>query len=79
MGEITKYITTSTYIVFENKVLLYVHKKYDILLPVGGHIDRDDLPENSAKREALEESGLDIEFFNSRKYDDFSNDGKNNN
>lgn len=71
MGEIIKHFTTSTYIVFEDKVLLHVHKKYDLLLPVGGHIDRDELPADAAKREALEESGLQVEIFNSRKYDNF--------
>ena len=76
MVEITKHFTSSVYIVFENKVLLHVHKKYDMLLPVGGHIDRDELPADAAAREAKEESGLDVEIFNSRKYDNFEDGEK---
>lgn len=71
--EITKHFTTSIYIVFGKKKLLYVHKKYNMLLIVGGHIDRDELPFSAAVREALEKYGLDVEIYNSQRYNDFSN------
>ena len=61
--EITRHFTATTYIVFENKVLLHFHKKLGIWVAVGGHIDRDELPEAAAAREAKEETGLEIELF----------------
>lgn len=65
--EITKHFTTSVYIVCNNKVLLHKHKKLNLILPLGGHIDRDQLPHETAIKEAKEESGLDIELYNSNK------------
>ncbi len=58
--EITRHFTATTYIVFNDKVLLHLHKKLGCLLPVGGHIDRDELPEQAAIREVKEECGLDV-------------------
>ena len=62
--EITRHLTATTIIVYKKKVLLHMHKKLRIWLPVGGHIDRDELPEEAAVREVEEESGLKVEFFN---------------
>ena len=62
MVEITRHFTASVYIVFENKVLFHQHKKLDMLLPPGGHIDRDELPIEAAYREVKEECGVDIEI-----------------
>ena len=63
--EITRHFTATTVIVYKQKVLLHLHKKLSIWLPVGGHIDRDELPEEAALREIKEESGLDVELYNS--------------
>ena len=52
--------TASVYVVFENKVLLHKHKKYNIWLPPGGHIELDEDPVQAAKREVLEETGLQV-------------------
>ena len=60
--EITRHFTTTTTIVCKDKVLLHFHKSLKKWLPVGGHIDRDELPEEAALREAKEEAGLDIEL-----------------
>jgi 8-oxo-dGTP pyrophosphatase MutT (NUDIX family) len=65
--EITKHFTATTYIVYKNKVLLHLHKKLGIWIPVGGHIDRDELPQEAALREAKEEAGLDIKLYNPDK------------
>lgn len=54
--------TVSVYIVFENKVLLHVHKVLNIWLPPGGHIELDEDPNEAALREAKEETGLDVEL-----------------
>jgi len=63
-----RHFTSSVYIVYNNKVLMHKHKKYGIILPVGGHIDSDELPSEAAIREAKEESGLDIELYNSNTF-----------
>lgn len=74
MVEITRHFTSSVYIVHENKVLLHQHKKLDILLPPGGHLDRDELPHEAAIREAKEECGLDVEIQNFKKLDFFEDE-----
>ena len=65
--EITRHFTVTTTIVHKNKVLLHFHKSLKKWLPIGGHIDRDELPEEAAIREAKEEAGIDIELHRSRK------------
>lgn len=63
--EITKHFTATTVVVYKNKALLHLHKKLHIWLPVGGHIDRDELPHLAALREIKEESGLaDVTLYN---------------
>ncbi len=54
--------TVCIYIVHANKILLHKHKKLDIWLPPGGHIELDEDPDEAAIREAKEETGLDIEL-----------------
>ncbi len=56
------------YIVFENKVLLRMHDKYNIWLPVGGHIELDEDPNQAVIREAKEESGMDVELLDRREF-----------
>ncbi|EFB41900.1 MULTISPECIES: NUDIX hydrolase [Parachlamydia] len=55
--------TTSVYILEEQKVLLIFHKKLQKWLPPGGHIEPNEAPPEAARREALEETGLEIGFF----------------
>lgn len=61
--EITRHFTATTIIVYQNKVLLHLHKKLGIWIPVGGHIDRDELPEDTAIREIKEETGLTVKLY----------------
>jgi ADP-ribose pyrophosphatase YjhB (NUDIX family) len=58
-----KHFTVSVYIVHQNKVLLHLHKKYGIILPIGGHIEENELPEEACIRETKEESGLNIRLY----------------
>ncbi|MCH8519654.1 MAG: NUDIX domain-containing protein [Nanoarchaeota archaeon] len=71
MVEITRHFTSSVYIVFEDKILLHQHKKLDILLPPGGHIDRDELPIEAALREVKEECGVNIEIISDSNFEKF--------
>lgn len=61
--EVTRHFTTATFVVFNNKVLLHKHRKLGFWLPVGGHIDRDEIPEAAAMREVQEECGLNVSFY----------------
>ncbi len=53
--------TVSVFVVHLQQVLLVHHRKLEKWLPVGGHIEIGENPEAAAKREAFEESGLEIE------------------
>lgn len=54
--------TASVYIVENERVLLILHRKLGLWLPAGGHVDPDELPSDAAIREALEETGLEVEL-----------------
>lgn len=60
-------LTATVYIVYKDKVLLHMHKKHNSLFPVGGHMNPDELPHETAIREVYEESGLRVELFNNEK------------
>ena len=55
-----RHYTTSVYIKFNQKVLLHRNKRLGIIIPVGGQIDENELPHETAIREVKEETGLDI-------------------
>ncbi|RJO61425.1 NUDIX domain-containing protein [candidate division WS5 bacterium] len=65
--EIARHFAASTYIVHKDKVLLHLHKKLGIWIPVGGHIDRNELPEKAALREIKEEAGVTVRLHNPDK------------
>ena len=50
------------YCIHKNKVLLIYHRKLNLWIPPGGHLDKDELPCDCAVREFKEETGLDIEL-----------------
>jgi 8-oxo-dGTP pyrophosphatase MutT (NUDIX family) len=58
--------TVAIFIVHGEKILLIHHRKLDKWLPLGGHIELDEDPEQAALREAKEESGLDVELLGER-------------
>jgi ADP-ribose pyrophosphatase YjhB (NUDIX family) len=68
MAHIHEYIdfTVVAFIVYGNKVLLVFHKKLQRWLPVGGHIELDEDPEQALFREILEECGLEVEVLSTK-------------
>ena len=57
-------LVVSGYILHEKRVLLIHHRKLDIWIPPGGHIDENETPDEALHRELLEELNLEIEILN---------------
>lgn len=57
-----KQFCATVYIIDGDKTLLIFHRKLQKWLPPGGHIDQNETPPEAARREVLEETGLEIEF-----------------
>src|ERR1043166_9688394 len=68
--------TAEVFIVYDNKVLLRHHDKYDIWLSIGGHIELDEDPNEAVVREAKEEVGLDVELWDGTRRFDYDGDNK---
>jgi 8-oxo-dGTP pyrophosphatase MutT (NUDIX family) len=58
--------TVAIFVVHESKVLLIHHRKLNKWLPLGGHVELSEDPEQAALREAHEESGFDVELIGER-------------
>jgi 8-oxo-dGTP pyrophosphatase MutT (NUDIX family) len=57
-SELTRDFTVAVFVVHDDRVLLHFHKKLDRWLPPGGHIEPNELPDEAAVREVLEETGV---------------------
>ena len=58
--------TVAIFVVLNSRVLLIHHRKLDKWLPLGGHIELEEDPEQAALREAREESGLEVDLIGER-------------
>lgn len=58
-----KEFVSSVYILDNQKVLLIFHNKLKKWLPPGGHLEANETPSEAVKREAFEETGLEIGLF----------------
>ncbi len=58
--------TVAIFVVRDGQVLLIHHRQLNQWLPLGGHIELDEDPEQAAVREAKEESGLEVELIGER-------------
>lgn len=54
------------FVVHDARVLLHFHRKLGKWLPPGGHIEDDELPDDAALREVLEETGLHVRLVGGR-------------
>ena len=64
-----RHFTVAVFVVWEGKVLLHHHRKLGMWLPPGGHIERDELPDEAAGREVYEETGIRVELTGERRED----------
>lgn len=67
--EYGRHFTVAVFVVRDGKVLLHWHRKLGMWLPPGGHIERDELPDEAALREVLEETGVEVELVGERRDD----------
>lgn len=58
--------TVAIFVVHDGRVLVIHHRKLDRWLPIGGHVELDEDPEQAALREAREESGFEVELVGER-------------
>lgn len=56
----------------QGRVLLLWHKRLARWMPPGGHTDPDETPEETARRECKEETGLDVEIIGDAQPDLFA-------
>lgn len=59
--------TAEIFIVYNHKVLIRLHDKYNLWTCPGGHIELDENPNEAAIREAKEETGLDVILYNNHQ------------
>jgi 8-oxo-dGTP pyrophosphatase MutT (NUDIX family) len=60
--ETTRHFVATVYVVNDGATALHRHDKLDMWLPPGGHVERDELPHVTARREVAEELGLDVDL-----------------
>ncbi|MDW8380870.1 MAG: NUDIX domain-containing protein [Verrucomicrobiota bacterium] len=56
----------AVFVVQKDRVLLCLHRELQQWLPLGGHVELDEDPEEAALREVREESGLEVELWGER-------------
>jgi len=70
-----RHFTATAFVIdSKNRVLLLWHKRLQRWMPPGGHVDPDETPEDAAKRECKEETGLDVEIGGEAQDDLFARD-----
>jgi 8-oxo-dGTP pyrophosphatase MutT (NUDIX family) len=70
--ETTRDFTATVYVVNDGAIALHEHAKLDMWLPPGGHVERDELPHVTARREAEEELGIEVDLLHDA--DDIASD-----
>ena len=68
-NETERHFTATTFIIANGRVLLLRHKKIGTWLPPGGHVEPNELPHETAMREAMEETGIKIELLHEKNFE----------
>jgi 8-oxo-dGTP pyrophosphatase MutT (NUDIX family) len=55
-----RHFTVAVFVVHAGRTVLHRHSKLGLLLPPGGHIEPGETPDDAARREVMEETGLSI-------------------
>jgi 8-oxo-dGTP pyrophosphatase MutT (NUDIX family) len=63
---LTRDFTVAVFVLHRDHVVLHRHRKLGIWLPPGGHIEPNELPDEAACREVIEETGLEVELVGER-------------
>lgn len=70
---VQRHFTATAFVIdSRNRVLLLWHKRLNRWMPPGGHVDADEMPEETARRECKEETGLDVEIVGDEQRDMFA-------
>lgn len=64
-----RHFTVAVFVAWEGKVLLHLHRKLGMWLSPGGHIEKDELPDEAAVREVFEETGIEVELVGEKRED----------
>ena len=68
-----RHFTATAFVIdSQQRVLLLWHRRLGRWMPPGGHVDEDETPEDAAKRECKEETGLDVEIIGDAQEDLFA-------
>jgi 8-oxo-dGTP pyrophosphatase MutT (NUDIX family) len=65
-GSTLRHFTVAVFVVDAGRVLLHFHRKLGKWLPPGGHIEDNELPDDAACREVLEETGVHVRLIGPR-------------
>ena len=59
---LTRDLAVSVFVVWRAQLLLHEHPKLRLWLPPGGHVEPNELPDDAAVREVLEEAGINVQL-----------------
>jgi 8-oxo-dGTP pyrophosphatase MutT (NUDIX family) len=65
-GAFLRHFTVAVFVVHDGQVLLHYHRQLGKWLPPGGHVEDNELPDDAAAREVLEETGIRVRLVGGR-------------